>query len=162
MRIRASDLNMKPTMQAFAVEDFWCWHPICQVMDASPHRGCRKPPQHASCLWWVWYLCKNPWLQFIFSGQLHQFSVRHSHKLHQEGRERQWKCSVAAISWGDRFHGQWVCDRSFKVPFNLKHHISSVHQTQDLQLPVFLEMPLGLQEASFGDCSLPWWALSTT
>lgn len=142
--------------------DFRCSYPICQDMDAIPHWRCRECPWHANCVWRVWCIFRRPRVQYIIPGHPFQYSVQDPLEFHEKRREWGWMPYVATVSWRDRLHGRWVCNCCFKVSFNFKHYISPLQKAYDLQLLLFLEMPLGLQEeASFRDFCPPWWSLNS-
>jgi len=139
----------------------WCPSAIHKVMDGSPHRRCWEISRDACCVCWIWCIYKGPWLQCVISEHPSQHSVSDHLELYKEWREWGWESFVAAFPWRDRLHGWWVCNCPIKISFNIKDHIRSVCKTFEVQLTVFLEMPLGLQEeACIGDIRLPWWSVN--
>ncbi len=137
-----------------------CPSAIHTVMDGSPHRRCWEISRDACYFCWIWCICKGPWLQFVFPGHPSQHSVQDHLELYKEGREWGWESYVAAFPWGDRLHGWWVCNCPIEISFDIRDHIPSVQKSFEVQLRMFLELPLGLQEeACFGDITLPWWTI---
>lgn len=138
----------------------WCPSAIHKVMDGSPHRRCWEISRDACCVRWIWCIYKGPWLQCVISEHPSQHSLSDHLELYEEWREWGWESFVAAFPWRDGLHGWWVCNCPIKISFNIKYHIPSVCKTFEVQLIVFLEMPLGLQEeACIGDIPLPWWSV---